>query len=157
MPCSPAKLRTQKGYLFAELERGPALALGAVHKILRDGIKLAIGDCNSTFVAVLCYLVRLASRILSFARCASKASTITRQAAKCIKDFDAKICAWLDEASNILKSWVEDAATKRKDKDLAGLLHAHLALAGWRYAAGEALSAQSAAQLLASASFVKTW
>ena len=157
VPCAPESLHTRLGLFLCEIQGESSTAIPALLQLLRDGIKLAVGDFESSFVPVLLFLTRLAVRCLTIIRSADSNPSVLRQT--CARDLDA----WLEEAYTILLRWQEEASiTSRKDAECA--FHAHMAMAAWTCVdhvgtveSQGGLSLQMAQRLLSSVAFVKTW
>ena len=60
---------------ITELENGPELTLKSLLSLIEDGLKLAVGDYKSSFVNVLLFLLRIATKALTFLKDVCKSGT----------------------------------------------------------------------------------
>ena len=155
VPCPSEVLSTDRGLLMAELECGPTVSLGALMKLLHAGIRLAVGDFESSFVPVLLYLVRLAVRMLAYLRSADETRAVA--VLDTLEQFDSELASWLEEAAPIVHRWRDEAATQQR-RDAECAMQAHLALLVWTCTDPDVhFDERMAQRLVACCAFVNTW
>jgi hypothetical protein len=153
--CNPIELGTRHGIAMAEAEHTPNALLEPLLDVCRSAADKCIGDYRSSFVDLLCFVIRLATRFADMCRYHGTNTSLLKE----LHSF------MINTASPLLTMWALEAfRAKNVAKEIQ--LHAHLALihspiANNRNSGGNDdnanISVDTVRSFLMSSSYVVTW
>ena len=96
--------------------------------LIEDGLKLAVGDYKSSFVNVLLFLLRIATKALTFLKDVCKSGTSNEN--ETLKKYDNHFSDWIERAVAMATKWLKESE-KAGSKKESTIFRAHIAMTVW--------------------------